>query len=38
MNIKSKIIFFADGTMPFSIINDPLISASDLNLDLEKVI
>ena len=34
MNIKSQINFFADDTMLFSIINDSLISASGLNLDL----
>ena len=34
-NIKSNVIFFADDTMLFSIENDPVISANELNLDLE---
>ena len=33
-NIKSNIKFFADDTMLFSIVKDPLISAVDLNHDL----
>ena len=33
-NIKSNIKFFADGTMLFSIVKDPVISANDLNHDL----
>ena len=33
-NIKSNIKFFADDTMLFSIVNDPAISANDLNQDL----
>ena len=33
-NIKSKIKFFADDTMLFSIVKDPATSAADLNLDL----
>ena len=33
-NIKSNIKFFADDTMLFSIVNDPAISANDLNHDL----
>ena len=34
-NIKSNIRFFADGTMLFSVVNDPVISADDLNHDLD---
>ena len=30
-NIKSNVIFFADDTMLFSIVNDPVISANELN-------
>ena len=33
-NIKSNIKFFADDTMLFSIVKDPVISANDLNHDL----
>ena len=33
-NIKSNVNFFADDTMLFSIVNDPLISANELNHDL----
>ena len=33
-NIKSNIKFFADDTMLFSIVKDPVISANDLNQDL----
>ena len=33
-NIKSNIHFIADDTMVFSIIKDPVISAGDLNHDL----
>ena len=33
-NIKSNIIFFVDDTMLFSIVKDPVISANELNLDL----
>ena len=33
-NIKSNIKFFADDTMLFSIVNDPTISANNLNHDL----
>ena len=33
-NIKSNIKFFADDTMLFSVVKDPLISASELNHDL----
>ena len=36
-NIKSNIKFFADDTMLFSIVNDPLISAIDLNHDLNVI-
>ena len=34
-NIKSSIKFFADDTMLFSIVEDPVMSANDLNQDLE---
>ena len=34
-NIKSNIKFMADGTMLFSIVKDPVISANDLNHDLD---
>ena len=34
-NIKSNIICFADGTMLFSIVRNPEISANELNHDLE---
>ena len=34
-NIKSNIKFFADETMRFSIVSDPVISANDLNHDLD---
>ena len=37
VNMKSKIKFFADDPMIYSIIRDPVTSASDLNHDLEKV-
>ena len=33
-NMKSNVIFFADDTMLFSIVNDPLISANEMNHDL----
>ena len=36
-NIKSNIKFFADDTILFSIVKDPLISANDLNHDLEVI-
>ena len=36
-NIKSNIKFFADDTMLFSIVNDPLISVIDLNHDLNVI-
>ena len=32
-NIKSHVIFFADDTMLFSIIKDPIVSANNLNHD-----
>ena len=32
-NIKSNVKFFADDTMLFSIVKDPVISANDLNHD-----
>ena len=34
-NIKSKIKFFADDTMLFSIVKDPQLTANDLNHDLD---
>ena len=34
-NIKSNIKFFADDTMHFSVVKDPVISADDLNHDLD---
>ena len=34
-NIKSNIKFFADDTMLFSIVKDPVISGDDLNHDLD---
>ena len=34
-NIKSNIKFFTDGTMLFSIVKDPTISANNLNHDLD---
>ena len=36
-NIKSQIRFFADDTMLYSIIEDPVTSASNLNDDLETI-
>ena len=36
-NVKSNIKFFADDTMLFSIVNDPNISANDLNHDLDVI-
>ena len=36
-NIISNIKFFADDTMLFSIVKDPLISANDLNHDLDTI-
>ena len=34
-NIKSNVIFFADDTMLFSIVKDPIISANELNHDFK---
>ena len=36
-NIKSEVKFFADDTMLFSIVHNPLISAFDLNHDLQMI-
>ena len=36
-NIKSNIKFFADDTMLFSIVKDPVTSANDLNHDLDMI-
>ena len=36
-NLKCNVNFFADDTMLYSIVNNPLISASDLNHDLELI-
>ena len=36
-NIKSNIRFFADDTMLFPVVKDPLISANDLNHDLDTI-
>ena len=36
-NIKSSIKFFVDDTMLFSVVKDPLISANDLNHDLDTI-
>ena len=36
-NIKSNVKFFADDTMLYSIVKDPLSSAAELNHDLEKI-
>ena len=36
-NIKSNEKFLADDTMLFSIVNDPVISANDLNRDLNVI-
>ena len=36
-NIKSNVTFFADDTMLFSIVNDPVISANKLNQDLKVI-
>ena len=35
--LKSKVKFFADDTSLFSIVNDPNISASELNHDLDLI-
>ena len=37
INIKSKIKFFADDTMLFSIVHDPGLPAEDLNSDLSTI-
>ena len=37
INIKSKIKFFADDTMLFSVVHDPDLTAKDLNLDLNTI-
>ena len=36
-DIKSKVKFFADDTMLFSVVKDPIASANDLNSDLEVI-
>ena len=36
-NIKSNVIFFADDTMLFSVVNNPAISANELNHDLKVI-
>ena len=36
-NIKSNVNFFANDTMLFSIVNDPILSASELNHDLNVI-
>ena len=36
-NIKYNVIFFADDTMLYSIVNYPVISANDLNHDLKVI-
>ena len=36
-NIKSKVKFFADDTMLYSVVNDPEVSAAELNHDLDMV-
>ena len=36
-NIRSKVKFFADDTMLFSVVHDPNITATELNLDLEVI-
>ena len=36
-DIKSNVKFFADDTMLFSIVKNPIISANELNHDLEKI-
>ena len=36
-NLKSKVKFYADDTMLYSIVKDPFISAADLNNDLELI-
>ena len=36
-NIKSNVKFFADDTMLFSLVKDPVTSANDLNHDLDMI-
>ena len=36
-NIKSNVKFFADDTMLFSVVNNPAISANELNHDLKDI-
>ena len=36
-NIKSNVKFFADDTMLYSVVKDPLITAADLNHDLDTI-
>ena len=36
-NIKSNVIFFAGDTMLFSVVNNPAISANELNHDLKVI-
>ena len=36
-NIKSNVKFFADDTMLYSVVKDPLITAADLNHDLDSI-
>ena len=36
-NIKSNVKFFADDTMLYSAVSDPIISAADLNHDLDLI-
>ena len=36
-NIKSNVIFFADDTMLFSLVNNPAISANELSHDLNAI-
>ena len=35
--MKSNVIFFADDTMLFSVVNNPAISANELNHDLKVI-
>ena len=37
LNILSNVKFFADDTMLYSIVNDPIVSARELNVDLELI-
>ena len=36
-NLKSNVKFFADDTMLYSVVKDPLITAADLNHDLDTI-